>query len=61
MLLSPLHKLEKEAERKAQEYKNQLIEEGMKKLAAEKSAENPPPSHPSDCQPPDHSADSGSE
>lgn len=36
---SPLHDLEKDAERKAQEYKRQLIEEGMRKLAEEKTAE----------------------
>lgn len=40
---SPLHNLEKEADRKAQEYKRRLIEEGLKKLAAEKSAEIFPP------------------
>lgn len=40
---SPLHNLEKEADLKAQEYKRRLIEEGMKKLAAEKSAEIFPP------------------
>lgn len=40
---SPLHNLEKEAELKAQEYKQRLIEEGLKKLAAEESAEIFPP------------------
>lgn len=35
---SPLHNLEREAEEKAQEYKRQLIEEGMKRLAEQEKA-----------------------
>lgn len=35
---SPLIDLELDAERKAQEYKRRLIEEGMKRLAAEERA-----------------------
>jgi hypothetical protein len=40
---SPLLALELEAEKKAQEYKRKLIQEGLAKLAAEKAGEIFPP------------------
>lgn len=54
MARSPLHQLEKDAEERAREYKRQLIEEGMRKLAAEGAARVSPPQ--GDTLPPDPDA-----
>lgn len=63
MARSPLHQLEKDAEDKAREYKRQLVEEGMKKLAAQEAARTFPPQGdalpPYPDAPPDADVDGG--
>ena len=43
MSRSPIHPLEKDAEERAREFKRRLIEDGMRKLAAEEAARVSPP------------------